>query len=120
MEKKILDILVEESKVLMNAQTCCEDAKNAAQAWLDAVGTEKEAEQSKAYVEVLEDAIVPIDDLIALAQSEKGIQYFGEETAKGIVLHGKEIKAAGAQYCDCPACAAVEKILKYKDILLNQ
>ena len=32
--------------------------------------------------------------------------------------HGKEIKAAGAKYCDCPACAAVEAILSKKDELL--
>lgn len=119
MEKQVLDVVVEETKALMNAKTCCEDAKNAAAAWLDAVGTEKEAEQTKAYVEVLEDSIVGIDELIAMAESEKGIQYFGEETAKGIAVHGKEIKEAGALYCDCPACAAVEKILKYKEELLK-
>ena len=119
MEKQVFDVVVEESKALIQAKTCCEDAKNAATAWLNALGTDKEAEQTKAYVKVLEEAIVPVDDLIALAQSEQGIQYFGEETAKGIAVHGKEIKAAGALYCDCPACAAVEKILKYKEALLK-
>lgn len=119
MEKQVFDVIVEESHALINAKTCCEDAKNAAKAWLDAAGTEKEAQQTKAYVAVLEDVIVPIDDLIALAESEQGIQYFGEETAKGIAAHGKEIKANGALYCDCPACAAVEKILKYKAEMLK-
>ena len=38
--------------------------------------------------------------------------------AKEVAAHGKEIKAAGAVYCDCPACAAVEKILAKKDEML--
>lgn len=31
----------------------------------------------------------------------------------------REIKAAGAKYCDCPACAAVEAILQRKVELLK-
>ena len=33
--------------------------------------------------------------------------------------NGREIKAAGAKYCDCPACAAVEAILSKKEELLG-
>ena len=36
----------------------------------------------------------------------------GESKAKEIVRHSQEIQAQGAQYCDCPACAIVEDILK--------
>ena len=43
---------------------------------------------------------------------------FGEEKAKDVAAHAKEIKAAGAKYCDCPACAAVEAILDKKDEIL--
>ena len=29
---------------------------------------------------------------------------FGEKGAADMLVHGKEIKANGALYCDCPAC----------------
>ena len=43
----------------------------------------------------------------------------GAEAAKGVAEHGKAIKAAGAKYCDCPACAAVEAILEKKDEMME-
>ena len=60
-------------------------------------------------------SIMPIDGLIAFAGSEMGAQVFGAEKAKGVLAHAEEIKAAGAKYCDCPACAACEAILEKKD-----
>ena len=33
--------------------------------------------------------------------------------------HGKEIKAAGAKYCDCAACSLVEELLNNKETLLS-
>lgn len=47
-----------------------------------------------------------------------GAKIFGD-SAKGVADHGREIKAAGAKYCDCPACAAVEAILAKKDEMLH-
>ena len=44
--------------------------------------------------------------------------YFGAEKAAQIVEHAEQIKAAGARYCDCPACAIVAQILEKKDALL--
>ena len=101
----------------MNAASCSSEAKAAAQSWLDAVGTEREADETKEYIAELEADIMPIDQLIGFAGSEAGIQYFGEAAAKGIVSHAEEIKANGARYCDCPACVAAEVILKKLEIL---
>ena len=42
---------------------------------------------------------------------------FGAD-APNVAKHGEEIKAAGAKYCDCPACAAVEAILSKKAEML--
>ena len=120
MDKNGLDFVVEKSKELMSASTCSSEAKAAAQAWLDAVGTDREAEETKKYVEELEADIMPIDGLITFAESDMGAKIFGAEMAKNVAAHGKDIKAAGAKYCDCPACAAVEAILDKKDILLGQ
>lgn len=119
MDKNGLDFVVEKSKELMSASTCSSEAKAAAQAWLDAVGTDREAEETKKYVEELEADIMPIDGLIGFAESEHGAQVFGADTALEVAAHAREIKAAGAKYCDCPACAAVEAILDKKDILLG-
>ena len=118
MKKEVLDYVVEQTHALMNAASCSREAKEAAQAWLDAVGTENETEQTKKYVAELEADIVTVDGLIGLAESETGAKIFGAEKAKEVAAHGKEIKAAGAVYCDCPACAAVEKILAKKDEML--
>lgn len=118
MNKEVLDYVVEKSNELISSTTCSGEAKAAAQAWLDAVGTEKEADETRKYIDELEADIMPIDGLIGFAESEQGARVFGADTAKNVAAHAKEIKAAGAKYCDCPACAAVEAILVKKDQLL--
>lgn len=117
MDKKVLDYVVEKTHELMNAATCSSETKEAARAWLDAVGTEKEAEETKRYIAELEEDIMPIDTLINFAESEGGAQVFGADNAKNVAAHAKEIKSAGAKYCDCPACAAVAEILEKKDLM---
>ena len=62
---------------------------------------------------------MPIDQLIGFAGSAKGEEYFGADAAKGIAVHAREIKAAGAKYCDCPACSVVEDILRKKEDMLR-
>ena len=48
-----------------------------------------------------------------------GAKVFGADGAKNILAHAKERKAAGAKYCDCPACAACEALLDQKDKILK-
>ncbi len=119
MNKEVLNDVTEKTKELIAAHTCSAEARAAAQAWLDAVGTDREAEETKRYLEELEADIMPIDTLIAFAESEGGVKVFGAENAPGVAAHGREIKAAGAKYCDCPACAAVEAILEKKEEMLK-
>ena len=68
--------------------------------------------------ETSKEDIMPIDTLIAFAESDAGAKVFGEEHAKEVAAHAKEIKEAGAVYCDCPACSAAAAILAKKDELL--
>lgn len=119
MEKKVLDYVIEKTQELINAPTCNSETKASAQAWLTSVGTEQEAAETKTYIDELEADIMPIDNLIGFAESEAGSQVFGADHAKNVAAHAKEIKAAGARYCDCPACAAVEAILEKKDEILK-
>lgn len=118
MDQNVKDYVAQKAKELIAAPSCCKEAKDAAQNWLDALGTDREAEQAKKLIAELEEDIMPIDSLIAFAGSETGAQLFGQEVAKNIEAHGKELKAAGAKYCDCPACAAAEAILEKKEELL--
>lgn len=118
MNQETLKFATEKTHELMNAFSCCAEAKAAAQSWLDAIGTENEASETKNYIEELEADLMPIDTLINFAESEAGAQVFGEN-APNVASHAKEIKSAGAKYCDCPACAAIEAILEKKDELLS-
>lgn len=118
MNKEALDYVIKKSHELISAPTCSSETKAAAQAWLDSVGTEKEATEVQKYIEELEADIMPIDNLIGFAESDAGSQVFGANAALNIAAHAKEIKSAGAKYCDCPACAAVAEILEKKDLLL--
>ena len=90
MDQNVLDQIVAKTRELMDAPTCSGETKEAAQKWLDAVGT----------------------------GSEAGAAYFGAEKAAQIVEHAEQINAASARYCDCPACAIVAQILEKKDALL--
>lgn len=120
MKKEVLDFVVEKTKELMAAPSCSAEAKAGAQRWLDAVGSGNEAEETKRYIAELEADIVSVDGLIAFAESEAGANVFGgEEAARGVAEHARQIKAAGARYCDCPACAAVEAILQKKEEMLS-
>ena len=104
---------------LLQAPSACKEVKEAAQNYLDAAGTEKEADAATAYVKELEADIMPIDGLISFAGSDMGAQVFGADGAKKILAHAEEIKAAGAKYCDCPACAACEALLNKKSEILK-
>ena len=104
--------IIEQAKNLIAAHSCCQEAKAAANAWLCAVGTADEKEKAKALV-------AELDGLIGFAASDMGAKVFGEEKAKEVLAHAEAIKAAGAKYCDCPACAACEAILKHKEELIG-
>lgn len=118
MNQESLNYVVEKTRGLIASSTCCGELKAAAQSWLDALGTDKEAEETGKYMAELEADIIPIDGLISFAESEQGAQVFGAESGN-VAAHARKIKAEGAVYCDCPACAAVEAILKKKDGLLG-
>ena len=118
MKQDILNFTIEKTHELINAFSCSAETKAAAQAWLNSIGTANEASETKNYLDELEADIMPIDTLISFAESDAGTQVFGGNASK-VASHAKEIKAAGAKYCDCPACAAVEAILGNKEELLK-
>ncbi|MCC8125985.1 MAG: molecular chaperone Hsp90 [Clostridiales bacterium] len=118
MTRELANYVMEKSKELIVAPSCSAEAKAAANSWIEAAGTEKEAEETKKYLAELEEDVMSIDDLIGLLESDMGTKIFGAERAAAMIQHSKERKAAGAAYCDCPACAAGAAILEKKEELL--
>ena len=88
--------------------------KEFAQSWLDAEGTEKQADLTKQLVSIAEQNIALIDETIGFAGSELATQILGEEGAAKLLQHAKDIKAEGAEFCDCDACVACKKIIDLK------
>ena len=119
MDQNVLSYVEEKTMALIDAPTCSQETKAAAQSWLAAKGTDAQAAETRRYIQELEADIMPIDGLIGFADSEAGAQVFGADKAKEVAAHAREIKAAGARYCDCPACAACEAILAKKDAILG-
>ena len=118
MEKALLDFVTAKTQDLLAAPSACQEVKAAATAWLAAVGTDKEAEETAKYIAELEADIMPIDGLIAFAQTELALQIFGAEGVQRLKAHAQELKAGGAKYCDCPACAPCKAILDRKAEML--
>ena len=118
MEKALLDFVTAKTQDLLAAPSACQEVKAAATAWLAAVGTEKEAEETAKYIAELEADFMPIDGLIAFGQTELALSIFGAEGVKALQAHAQELKDSGAKYCDCPACAACKAILDRKAEML--
>lgn len=116
MDKTLRDAVIEKTRELMDAPSCSPDTREACERWLQSNPSDREADAL--YIKELEEAVVPIDGLIAFASSEEGKKVFGDNAAE-IVAHAKKIKAEGAHYCDCPACAAALDILAKKEEMMK-
>lgn len=115
MEKDTITYIKEKTADLLAAPMCCQELRAAAEAYLAAIGTDKEAEALKAYFAEIAASITTVDNLIALTESELGQSIFGAEGAAAMAAHAHELKEAGRPWCDCPACAACEALLAKKD-----
>jgi hypothetical protein len=102
---------------MIKAETCCQELKDAGNAYLKAIGTSDEKSKAVSLVKECREDILPIDDLIAFADSEKAVQILGAEASEGMKKHASELKASGAKYCDCPACAAAQTVVNNADII---
>ena len=101
-------------QALLDAPKSTPTVKEFAQSWFDAEGTEKQVELTKQLVSVAEQNIALIDEVIDYARSERTIQSLGEEGAAKLLQHAKDLKAQGAEFCDCQACVAAKNIIDLK------
>ena len=104
---------------ILEAPSACKELKAAAQAYLDAVGTDGEKAAAKALVAECEEDITGIDDVIEFFLSDMAKKIFGEDIAAQKLEHMKEIKAEGAAFCDCPGCSAAKAVIDNKEMFYN-
>lgn len=109
---------IEKTKLLLS-DWCCDELKEAAQTWLDSIGTDKQKEAGRKYVLELQDSIVTVDGMLAFLPTDEAKAKFGEETANKFYEHAKELKAQGIANCDCPACTAASAVLELKEEILK-
>jgi len=84
------------------------------QALLDAPTSNETVKESKQLVSIAEQNIALIDETIGFAGSELATQILGEEGAANLLQHAKDIKAEGAEFCDCPSCVACKNVIDLK------
>lgn len=110
---------IKKMQVLIADEGCCDELKVVGQKWIDAVGTDQEVDAAKSLATELEEDIMTVDEVISAMEDANVIQHLGAKMAKEIADHTKEIKAAGAKYCDCPACVAAYELLQNKKVLFD-
>ena len=95
---------------LMESPSCCKEAKEACQNYLDSLVSDKENEMLELLIKEIKEDINPIDDFIGFLKTDMAKQFFGDKCES---MLEKELiaKENGAKYCSCPACQACEKIL---------
>lgn len=116
MEKQFF---IDRTDAILSADSSCAELKEAAKAWLDSIGTDKELEATKAYIAELEEDVTLLPDLIALLKSEHGVQIFGEAGAKKMLKKAEDADMMGIKYCICAACNAGGAILDNKETFLE-
>ena len=111
LQKKIRDMAA--------APSCCSKLKAEVQFYFAAVGTANEKLAAQNLIAEIQQDITPIDKLVEFAHSARAIQILGKDAAKKLSAHADALKASGAKYCDCGACAPALEILEHKKILLD-
>ena len=96
---------------------CTAELKAAGQKWLDTYADgEANTAATKEYIAALMQGVATIDELIAFLNSDKAKEIFGEGQAAALAK-AEARKAAGEQFCDCPACTLALEILAQKEYL---
>lgn len=109
--------LVATVEAMIAAPSCCRELKAAGRAWLDAVGTAAEKAAGAALLAEVKDDVCTLEHTIGFFESAAGAKFFGAEKARAMAAHARELKASGAKWCDCPACAACVKIMENAGLL---
>ncbi len=116
-QKALRERLAEKTRALIEVPHTYAPLKEAAQAWLDTYNDGKaNAEATKKYVALLEESLLKVDDVVAFTSSPAAKDVFGDQLPQ-FQAHAQELKASGAEFCDCDACKLVKEILDSKEYL---
>ncbi|MDO4177605.1 MAG: molecular chaperone Hsp90 [Phascolarctobacterium sp.] len=107
-------VFVEAAQEAYNAPSACAELKSAAKKYLESIGKDDEdVARENLIAEAKVDIMTPAQ-VAAAMKLEPVIAALGKDTAAAIGAHAAELEAKGADYCDCPACAACAKLLANK------
>ena len=112
MDKELFDFVAERANILSKSDFSTQITKDAARAWKDAVAADIEAADAatETLLNVLEGRPTTIDGVIGFLEGPAK-EMLGEEAAAQGLATPRDRKEAGAQWCDCDACAAATQIL---------
>ena len=106
------EMILEKVRNVIAAPSCCKELREAAQKYLDAVGTPAQKEAAEALVLELKDDVCALADVREFFASEMGAKVFGPEQAAQMTALADEKLAAGETVCFCPACQAGNAVLE--------
>ena len=114
MDKETFDYVAERAEVLESSYASTQVTKDAATAWKKAVAADNSdtavEEATKQLLDILEGRPTTIDGVIAFAKGA-AVEMMGAEAAAKMLEEQEQRKAAGAKYCNCPACTAASELL---------
>lgn len=114
MDKETFDYVAERADVLETSTASTQVTRDAAAAWKKAVAADNSdaavEEATKQLLDVLEGRPTTIDGVIAFAKGA-AVEMLGAEAAAKMFEEQEQRKAAGAKYCNCPACTAASELL---------
>ena len=105
-------------KEILQAGSACQELKDAAQNYLDAVGTADEHDKAETLVAECEADVMKCADVIAFMKTDAAKEHLGAEAAAGILAHEEELLSKGTEYCDCPGCTAGKRVMDSKALFL--
>lgn len=100
-------------QALADAVSSNPNVKAFANEWLAAEGTPKQADLTAKIGEVVKQNIALIDETINFMGTPAAAEKLGQDVANHVLAHAKEIKAQGAEFCDCPGCSACKDIIDH-------
>ena len=96
MTNELRTYLTEQVNALKNAASCCAEAKAVCAEWLEAAGTDKEAEMTKKLIAEVEADIMPVDGLIAfellLQAVKQALKFLAKKWLKTYLPMPKKLK----------------------------
>ena len=119
-QKALRDRMVEKTRALLAIEYTAPELKAAAQEWLDTLEDgDANGVATKKYVTELEECRMTVDACVAFTNSPAAAGVFGDKLPE-MKAHAEGLKAAGAEFCDCEACALCTEILAHKEFLAKK